>query len=203
MKSHPLSAAQVKGAANRSDCLRAEWPGGRALALLGLLLLSAMLLAARPAGAADLGFRGLGFQAGAVSPSGWDTGYEVAVHLDFGEITRGLRLQPTLAYWTAPGTDHIFGHAIDRDLSNLAVGADALWYPERDRRGWYVGGGAYLNRIEYEVLGARLSTNRVGANGIGGYDFSLGGYSAFVEARYHVVSGFNTVQLGLGIRLGG
>lgn len=163
----------------------------------------ATLLAATPSGAADLGFRGLGVQAGATSASDWDTGYEVTLHADFGTITRGLYLQPSLSYRTASGSDDFLGLEIDRDLTVLALGADVLWYPARERRGWYVGGGAYLHRIDYEILGISQEADRVGAAAIGGYDVPLGGLTGFAEARYHLVSGFNTLQLGVGVRFGG
>jgi len=173
------------------------------LAPLTATLLAFALLVATPAPAADIGYRGLAVQGGIVAPSNWDTGYEVGVHVDLGEITNGLFLQPSLDYWKASATDSFFGIEFDRDLSNLALGADVLWYPSGDRRGWYVGGGAFLNLLRYDTLGSTLTDNRVGANAVGGYDFALGGSSAFVEGRYHVVSGFNTVQVGLGLRFGG
>lgn len=177
-----------------------------ARALFALALATALLLSVRPAGAADLGFRGLGVQVGATTASDWDTGYQVTVHADLGTLTRGLYLQPSLTYRTASATDtyRTFQvEKIDRDLTVFGLGADVLWYPARERRGWYVGGGAYLNRIDYEIVGISQKVDRVGASAIGGYDLPLGGLTGFAEARYHLVSGFNTLQLGVGVRFGG
>ncbi|MDI9631210.1 MAG: hypothetical protein QM311_07110 [Acidobacteriota bacterium] len=174
-----------------------------ARALFVLALATALLLSVRPAGAADLGFRGLGFQAGATSASNWDNGYQVTVHADFGTLTHGLYLQPSVSYRAASGSDNFLGLQIDRDLSVLALGADLLWYPARERRGWYVGGGAYVNRIDFKVLGISQETDELGASAIGGYDFPLGDLTGFAEARYHLVSGYNTLQLGVGVRFGG
>lgn len=173
------------------------------LALLTAMFLALLLYVGGPASATDIGYRGLGVQGGAVAPSNWDTGYGVGVHVDLGEMTHGLFLQPSANYWQASGTDSFLGLNFDRDMSNLALGADVLWYPSGERQGWYVGGGAYLNRLEYDIYGATLTDNRLGANAIGGYDFAFAGSAAFVEGRYHVVSGFNTVQVGLGLRFGG
>ncbi|KAB2965158.1 MAG: outer membrane beta-barrel protein [Thermoanaerobaculia bacterium] len=185
-------------------------PAHRAARVFWAFVLAAtFLVAVRPATASEIGFNGVGVSGGVVMPVHWDTGQQLSVHVDLGTLTRGLYLQPSASYWRATGSDTISSGVpfipditFDREMTNLALGADVLWYPADERRGWYVGGGAYINRVEYEIFGGKLTDERVGGNAIGGYDFSLGGGSAFVEARYHVLSGFNTAQLGLGFRFG-
>ncbi len=169
-------------------------------------------LAAAPAAAADLGWRGLEVRGGATFPADWDTGWTVAASADLGEITRGLRLYPGVSYAKAETSETVsflgvpFG--VDQEITTLALGAEVRWFFSRDGGGWYVGGGPYLHRLEYEVAAiaggvvgkSTVESDSLGIEGVAGYSF---GGRFNVEARYDTVSNFKGAQLLVGIRFGG
>jgi hypothetical protein len=184
----------------------------RRIQSLILPCLLGMVATTVPAEAADLGWHGLEVRGGATFPADWDDGWTVAVSADLGEITRGLRLYPGLSYAKADTSESIdlFGlpFRVDQEISTLALGAEVRWFFAGEPRGWYVGGGPYLHRLEYEqavIVGNAIGTSSVesdslGVEGVAGYSF---GSRCNVEARYDTVSNFKGAQLLVGLRFGG
>lgn len=173
---------------------------------LCLLILLAVAFVGTPASAQDFGFRGLDVHAGVSFPSDWDTGWTVGVSANIGEIVDGLYLYPGIFYSQAEESDRFFGTNVDLEVSSLAVGAEVRYFLEQELRGFYFGGGAYLNRIEAEVAVrsgpfvavADDETDNVGAMGVAGYRMPLGdAFSGAIEARYNAVSDFDGPALVL------
>jgi hypothetical protein len=162
--------------------------------------------------AADLGWHGLELRGGVTFPADWDNGYTVAAAADLGEITDGLRLFAGLSYAKADTSDSVnllgIRFMVDQEITDLALGAEVRYFFAGEPRGWYVGGGPYLHRQEYEqvvILGnvataAAVETDSIGIEGVAGYSF---GGRFGLEARYDTVSNFKGFQLLASIRFGG
>lgn len=176
---------------------------------LFFLLCMLTLFVALPAAAADFGLRDFEVRGGVIFPSDWDDGYLVGAAVNIGEITSGLYLYPGLAYSNAeetvtfgiPGLSTV---DIDLEVTSLAVGAEVRYFLADEMRGLYFGGGPYVHFLDRElaVAGRRssVSTQELGASGVAGYRLSSGGRSSvFAEARYTVVTDFDSAQLLLGI----
>lgn len=168
-----------------------------------LILLSAAFVAV-PASAQDFGYRGLDVHAGVSLPSDWDAGWTVGVSANIGEIVDGLYLYPAIFYSQAEDSEGFFGTDVDLEVSALAVGAEIRYFLEQELRGFYFGGGVYLNRVEAEfgvrsgqvVVVAEDESDAVGAMGVAGYRLPLGDVlSGAVEARYNAVSDFDGPSL--------
>lgn len=168
-----------------------------------LIALSASFLAA-PASGQDFGYRGLDVHAGVNLPSDWDAGLTVGVSANIGEIVDGLYLYPGIFYSQAENSETLFGTRVDLEASSLAVGAEVRYFLERELRGFYFGGGAYLNRIEVEagvrngpvVAAVEDETHDGGAMGVAGYRLPLSDTLAgAVEVRYNAVSNFSGPSL--------
>lgn len=179
--------------------------------IVTVCMLGSLLMVGR-AEAADLGWRGAEVRGGVTFPADWDSGYTFAVSVDLGEITDGLRLYPGVSYAEAETSDsvNVFGvrFGVDQEITDLALGAEVRYFFAREPRGWYVGGGPYLHRQEYEqvvILGnvattAEVESDSVGVEAVAGYSF---GRRFHVEARYDSVSNFKGAQLLVGIGFGG
>jgi hypothetical protein len=71
--------------------------------------LAGWIVMAAPAGAQDLAdfdyenlsFRGVGIEAGRIFPSRVEQDYSLGVRLDFGYLGPGLRVTPTVSYWSS------------------------------------------------------------------------------------------------------
>jgi hypothetical protein len=186
----------------------------RVKSLLRLLswCVTGILAVAAPAAAADLGWHGLEVRGGATFPADWDTGWTVAASADLGEIVDGLRLYPGISYAKAETSEsfNLFGvpFGVDQEITTLALGAEVRWFFAGEPRGWYVGGGPYFHRLEYEVAAivgnavgkTTVESDSLGIEGVAGYSF---GGRFNVEARYDTVSNFKGAQLLVGIRFGG
>lgn len=180
--------------------------------MMAVVCLLASLTLTQPADAADLGWHGFELRGGVTFPSDWDSGYTFAAAADLGEITSGLRLYAGLGYAKADTSDsvNLFGtrFTVDQEITDLALGAEVRYFFAGEPRGWYVGGGPYLHRQEYEqvvILGnvattAEVETDSVGIEAVGGYSF---GGRFGLEARYDTVSNFKGFQLLASIRFGG
>jgi hypothetical protein len=170
------------------------------------------LAVAGPSEATDLGWSGFEVRGGATFPADWDTGYTLGLSVDLGEITSGLRLYPGISYGTAETSSAVsvvgVRVGIDEEITDLALGAEVRYFFAGEPRGWYVGGGPYIHRQEYEqalVVGGvagitTIETDAVGVEGVAGYSF---GGRFNIEARYDTVSNFRAAQLLVGIRFGG
>lgn len=152
--------------------------------------------------AADLGFKGIAPKIGIIMPEGsWDTGFMGAVAVDMGEITNNLNLFPLLGYWSSKydfGTDKI-------TLSNFQIGAD-VHYSIKDVKGLYAGGGLSLNFISWDIPGysiyfpgESLSETKFGLDFLAGYMIPVGSLLGFAEAKYNLISDFNTFEITIGV----
>ena len=162
------------------------------------------VLPAGPAAAADFGFRGVDLHAGPSFPSDWDPGFTVGASVNIGEIVDGLYLYPAIFYSQAEDSETIFGTEIDLEITSLAVGAEVRYFLEQELRGFYFGGGAYLNRLEVEaavrvggVVGvATADSDEAGVMGVAGYRMPLGErFAGAAEVRYNAVTDFDGPSL--------
>ncbi|MFP3939838.1 MAG: hypothetical protein ACLF0P_05980 [Thermoanaerobaculia bacterium] len=180
----------------------------RAPRLVAILFSAAALAAAAPAGAVDFGFHGMDLHLAASFPSDWDTGPTAGISFNVAELVDGLYLYPGIFYSQAERTDSVPGAGeISLEITTIAVGAEVRYFLDQEQRGFYFGGGAYLNRQDLESVGRGafgdvelLSTDQTVAGGMGvaGYRIPLGARTtASLEARYNLVSDFAGPSVGL------
>lgn len=166
-----------------------------------LVLLAAIYVPFSPAHAAEFGLYGFDVRAGVVVPTDWDTGFLVGGSVNVGELLDGLYLYPAVTYSTAE--DSFAG--IDLEVTDLSLGAEVRYFPAGDPTGWYFGGGPYIHFLEREVgvffpgpiPGRGFNTidgEEIGPTAVGGYQFGADG-GLLLEARYSVVSGYDTLQV--------
>lgn len=164
-----------------------------------VVCLCLLVLIAPGATAADFGLFGFDVRAGVVLPSDWDTGYLVGGSANVGEIVDGLYLYPALNYSQAETTVAPFGSNVTLEVTSFALGAEVRYFPAGSPTAWYFGGGPYLNFLDREIVAGRvtvnISTEEVGLMGVAGYQFGSEGTGLLAEARYSVVSGYDTVQV--------
>ena len=175
--------------------------------LVPFLLLLAMFTAL-PAAAADFGLYGFDVRAGLVIPTDWDTGYLVGASANVAELFDGLYLFPAISYSQAEDSESALGIDFDLEVTNIALGAEVRYFPDGQPRGWYFGGGPYLNLVDREFLvgfggGGRtrvasVDTEEIGITGVAGYQLGAGDAGLLLEGRYSVVSGYDTAQLLIG-----
>lgn len=152
--------------------------------------------------AQDLGLKGIAPKVGLVLPEDpWNVGLFLGASADMGEITDNITLNPFVAYWNS-GYD-ISGYSLN--LSNIQIGADAH-YMFPDIEGLYAGGGLSLNILSFETpnffgMDGTTSTSdtEIGIGLKGGYMMEVGDMLGFAEAKYNIVSNFNTLDLAVGI----
>jgi opacity protein-like surface antigen len=175
---------------------------GRALvAVLGLVA----LVAAAPAAFAQattprepgLGFQGLGARLGFVDPEGTSSTLELGVHIDAGQIVKGVRLQPLVEYWS-------LGTSIgpyNSDVSDFSFGTDVnVDFPLQDSRIVpYAGGGLGLHFLSFDSTVPNVpdqSDTKLGLNIQGGIrNDIMPNLSIFGEARYNFVSDANQLKV--------
>lgn len=176
------------------------------LSVLGPLALAFGQLLATPAAEAAprIAFSGVELVAGINQSSDWDNGTSFGASVDLGNISRRLTLHSGLYLAKASDDMGFFGETIELDLDHLAIGAEVrYWF--RQEGGWYLGGGPYVHKIEYEQvlsgtsIAASFDTTSVGAMGVAGYSWGR----FIVEARVNAVSRFNGVWFLAGIGFGG
>lgn len=176
------------------------------------ILLCAMVF---PVSAQKLGFNGFGVHGNLVFPENHKTGFGVGGSVNMGELSDNIYLVPFADFWTA-GWD-IAG--IDASTTDIAIGADAIYFLDRKPQGVYFGGGLDINFLSWEApsfevvyqggfpVGTRETTviyseTRFGFHPMGGYVFDLSGTKAFVEAKYLIISDFNTFMISVGALFG-
>jgi len=177
--------------------------GTRALvAVLGLVALVAaaplaFAQATTTAREPGLGFQGLGARLGFVDPEGTSSTLELGVHVDAGQIVKGVRLQPLVEYWS-------LGTSIgpyNSDISDFSFGADVnVDFPLQDSRIVpYVGGGLGLHFLGYDSTVPNVpdqSDTKLGLNIQGGIrNDIMPNLSLFGEARYNFVSDANQLKV--------
>ncbi len=180
------------------------------LTMIVFLILACALVF--PVSAQKLGFNGVGVGAGVIMPEDpWDTGFNIAGYANMGELTDNLVFVPGLAYWSASST--VFN--TDVTFSNFAVNGDVHYFFERKQQGAYAGGGISINFTSAEVAApsyvdpftgqtigggtASASDTEFGFQVLGGYMMEISKMMGFVEAKYNLISNFNTVQINVGV----
>jgi hypothetical protein len=176
--------------------------------LMGTVVAVLAAMCAERSPAADIGFRGIEIRGGLTTASDWDEGVVAGVGVDLGTLWRGLTLHPLLKYAKASRDEDFFGVDIGLDVTDLAAGAEVRWYPSRQERGFFVGGGPMFHQIEYEqtVGSFKVTTDleRLGAAGVAGYRWSSpSGFALSVEARYDTVDVFDRAEALVALRFGG
>lgn len=151
--------------------------------------------------AQKLEFSNLGVAGGVIFPQDeWDTGFRIGVNSNLGELTDDLYLVPLAAYWSSGYT---FG-TFDLSLSNIQVGAD-VHYMIKNVKGLYAGGGLSLNFLSVDfpnLFGQGTSSSsdtKIGIHLLSGYNVPIGNLDGFAEAKYNLVSDFNTFELTVGV----
>jgi len=182
-----------------------------------ITLITICLLIAVPA-FADLGFNGAAVGVGVVMPeSPWDMGFNGAAYVNLGEVSDGLVFVPGLAYWSAGYSESYYGVNSDATLSNIAINADVHYFFSGKEEGAYAGGGLSFNMVSvettypsysylgYTVPGGSITADdsKIGFQALGGYLMDVGGMKGFAEAKYNIISDFNTFQINVGVWFGG
>jgi len=144
-----------------------------------------------------LGFQGIGARIGFVDPEGSSSTLGLGMHIDAGQIVRGVHLVPLVEYWSV-GTS-AGGFNIDR--SDLAIGTDLVVdFPMQDSRIFpYAGGGLGIHFLGFDsnVPGADNDTrSKLGLNIHGGIrNDIMPNMSLFGEARYNFVENANQLKI--------
>ena len=153
---------------------------------------------------ADIGFNGVAAQAGLVVPTetNYTAGLALGAKVNMGEIAENLTLMPLIQYHI-PGFDVPSG-AGDPSVSIFVIGAD-VHYDVNEQ--FYAGGGLNYNSISLEwdvpFFGKiDASDSEIGFSALGGYNLNLGGYPSAIEARYNIVSNYNSLVVMLNVFFG-
>ena len=165
-------------------------------------LLAVILLFALPLSAQDLGLQRLSGKVGIIFPKDAGTGFMLGAAADMGELTKDLSLVPLLSYWSSSKDES----GVSTSFSNVQIGAD-VQYNLKDVKGMYVGGGLALNFIsvswEYDMFGTTYdgseSETRFGIAFLAGYELPIGKNTGFVNAKYNLISDFNTFAINIGM----
>jgi len=134
---------------------------------------------------------GLGIAAGGSLPTSdfgrvADPGYHITglAHIAKHDSPFALRLDGTFSQYSYPSDLHV------PDASTrLIYGTANLVVSAASGMGPYVIDGAGIYYSAAECTGCTTSGTNGGYNAGGGFRFALSGFSAFVEARYHVIPG--------------
>jgi len=167
------------------------------------------LLVIFPTFAGQFVFSGAAVYGGVVFPEDWDTGFNVGAGATFGPLTEGLYLFPSLTYWESSAVQE---DDAELGISNFSIGVDVHYFFMKQQQGAYVGGGLSYNMLNWEYSyisypsGSRYwvdnSESKIGFAPLGGYLFNLGSMTALIEAKYNLISDFNTFQICLGLMFG-
>jgi hypothetical protein len=179
----------------------------RIRSLIAGLIISMAVQGASSAAAAEFGFGGVDLRGGIAIPSEWDNGTTFGLSVEVGELTNGLYLYPAVRYSVAEETESIFGIDFGLEVTDVALGAEVRYFPAKEQRGWYFGGGAYVHFLDHEFrVGSgtsSVSSEQIGPGGVVGYRWSRNGLSFFTEARYDLADVFDRAEVLIGIGFGG
>lgn len=152
----------------------------------------------------NLGFHGVAAQAGLVVPgeTGYTAGFVLGAKVNMGEIADKLTLMPLIQYHK-PGFDVPAG-AGDPTVSIFVIGAD-VHYGINDQ--FYAGGGLNYNSVTLEwnvPFFGKIDSggSEIGISALGGYNLDLGGLPSAIEARYNIVSNYNSLVITLNVFFG-
>ncbi|MDQ6831387.1 MAG: outer membrane beta-barrel protein [Gemmatimonadota bacterium] len=127
---------------------------------------------------------------------GVNTGYTLQAHGTWNTPMLPVALRAELGYTHWGYSANITGGKIDgsvREISFILNAVKPLTLSGSSVSPYWIAGlGAYNGKSDAQVSGGTFSTNShtdVGVNGGAGINFALGGSSAFVEARLHIVFG--------------
>lgn len=168
-----------------------------------LMLAAVILLLTIPVSASDIGFHRVAPKAGLIFPQDLDMGFMFGGAADLGELTDNLSLVPLVSYWTASRSES----GIDISFSNIQIGADVHFNIE-NVEGLYVGGGLSINFESVSTdfkdffgntYTADGSDTDIGFGFLGGYEMPVGNNTAFAQAKFNIISNFNTFEINLGM----
>jgi opacity protein-like surface antigen len=159
--------------------------------------------------AGDLKLYSIGPKLGFIMPEDpWDSGLLIGARANLGELFTGGKLMPFAQYWSSGYEYAELNQTEDISLSNIQIGADLGYFIE-SAPGLYVGGGLSINIISvdvpgYSVMGVTYgggsdSETKIGIDLMGGYQMPIGKNTGFVEAKYNIISDFNTFEIGVGL----
>ena len=180
--------------------------------MIVVLVLACVLIF--PLSAQKLQYNGFGVHGNLVFPENHNTGFGVGASVDMGELSDNLYLVPFADFWTASWEVYD-----DASTTDIAIGADVHYFLDRKPAGVYFGGGLDLNFLSWSApsfeivyqggipVGTReteisYSETRIGFHPLAGYVFDLSGTTAFVEAKYLIISDFNTFMISVGALFG-
>jgi hypothetical protein len=174
-----------------------------------VLTILALIMAYSVVSAGDLKLNSIGPKLGLIMPEDpWDTGLLIGARADLGELFTNAKLMPFAQYWSS-GYEFVNE---DISLSNIQIGADLGYFIE-SVQGLYLGGGLSINFLSVDVPGVTVNTplgpvtsgggsdseTKFGIDLLGGYQIPIGKNTGFVEAKYNIISDFNTFEIGVGL----
>ncbi len=153
-----------------------------------------------------LGFRGAGFELDVVGPEDVDTVLGFGAFADLGTITRNVRLEAYMDYWSK--SEEAFG--VEASASDLAFGARSkyMFRVPNPRLLPFAGGGIGLHYIEVEAsapdfsggtMVVKDSDTKIGLDFGGGLLYNLNGRASLSsEVWYSMVNQINQLSLEIG-----
>ena len=172
-----------------------------------IIILVTIVLMVLPASAQKLGYNGFSVHGNLVFPEDHNLGFGAGGSVNMGELSDGLYLLPNANFWTATWDKFDDGRSTD-----IAIAGDVRYYLDRKPRGVYFGGGLSINFMSFsydftnpftnETVSYDDSETKIGFHPLAGYVFDLSGTQAFVEAKYLIISDWNTFMISFGAMFG-
>lgn len=184
------------------------------LTMIFVVVLSLALVI--PVSAQKLQYSGFGVHGNLVFPENHNTGFGLGASVNMGELSNNLYLHPFADFWTAGWELYDEGSSTD-----IAIGADVHYFLDRKPQGAYFGGGLSFNFLSFSydytgitgydpntlqpIYGTETyddSDTKIGFHPLAGYIFDLSGTTAYVEAKYLIISDWNTFMISVGALFG-
>ena len=171
------------------------------ISILALVLVALFSLNAQAQ--SSLGFNGIGGSISMVKPDDSDTSIGFGAHVDFGQITTGLHLYPSIEYFNNKVTeDTIFGE-VEAEASVLSLNGDVRYYfPTQGKVGFFAGGGLAIHMTgDTEVDGQEVAEGQtdVGLNLLGGLELPVSERLSFSGLAKYIVSDNNGFKITAGL----
>lgn len=177
------------------------------------VIILVVVFAVLPASAQKLGYNGFSVHGNLVFPEDHNLGFGAGGSVNMGELSDGIYLIPNANFWTASWD--VFD---DGRSTNIAIAGDVRYYLDRKPQGAYFGGGLSINFLSfsYDYTGPVWtgtgytnqtqtyddSETKIGFHPLAGYVFELSGTQVFVEAKYLLISDWNTFKISFGAIFG-